>query len=333
VSTLFALTLLVGLAGQFSPSPSTPKLPEHPRTLEISGEVKTGVPGFNYWGFPKQSDDGRLFFEQDGGGMEGAVVEIDPSTSDVKRYKLPADVADKYRIVKYSVTPNGDVWFMTCRKDALIVHAMEIDSSGGLAADTKLDWPEGVEPTEFQALQDGRFIVAGYHGKQAVPEERGQPFTGVFDKNGNLTGGLRFKKGDGLPKMDLATTTTKPHSGALVQGLDGTLYFLNGPRVYLVNASGKVTRTIKFDIPADDLIPRSLSVSGNLLAVWLCKSSKRSQLSFSFLVIDLTSDEVIGWYAPDPEGPETPVGFSRDDGFMFLKNDGVDWKLLMEQRK
>lgn len=329
----FSLALLLGLAGQFSSSPSIPTLPEHPRTLEISSVVKMEVPAFSYSGLPKQNEDGHLFFEADSGGMMKTVVEIDPSTSDAKRYRLPADVADQYNFVKFSVTVTGEVWFLTCRKDGVVVHAMEIDSNGKLATDVKLDWPDGVEPTDFQVIRDGHFLIAGYFADQAAPEKRGQPFTGVFDKNGNLTGGLKFKKGDTLPKIDLASAPARPHNGAVLQGSDGTIYFLNGSRIYLVNSSGEVTRTITFEIPADDLTPRNLSLSGNLIAVWLSRLAKDHRLSYNFLVIDLATGEVTGWYKPDPRGTDIAVGFSREEGFMFLRSVSGDLQLLIEQRK
>jgi hypothetical protein len=332
---LFALTLLLISGGQFSSSPTVPKLPEHPRTLEISRETKLGVPGFGYWGWPKSSEDGHLFFNIDEPtSMASAVLELAPSSSDAKKYSLPPDVANKYNFVKFSVTPSGAVWFLTCRKDALDVHAMEIDSDGELGADLKLHLPRGLEPTDFLALEDGRFVIVGFYNEQATEDKRGQPFSRIFDKNGDATGGFKFRKGEKLPEVDLAKIRSGPHNGALVQGSDGTLYLLNGTRIYLINPAGEITREIKFDVPADNLVPVNLSVSGNLVAVWLSKEDKEHQVSFNFLLIDLTNREVIGWYEPDPKGTNNMVvGFSREQGFLFLQKIGADWNLVTEQRK
>jgi len=332
---MFLLPLLFGALGLFESSAQKTSVPDRPRVLQISGERKMSVPTFAAWGYPKSDVDGHLFFNLDDGPMSSTVLEVNPESSDhPKIYKLPKDVSEQVYFLSYSVTPTGAVWMIANRKDFSGLEAFEISSSGDVKQHARVEVPLTVNITDFQALENRLFMV-GFYSERAPVGQQGQPFSGIFDENGKLI--TAFSHNIDMSNVSIGSATSHAHEGTLVADPAGNIYFLNQTRIFVLNSAGELKQKISFKKPTPEWLPVNLSVSGNLLAVWLQKAMAEKEpdrrTKWSFLVIDLATREPIGWYEPDPAGGNGAIGFSRDEGFKFIQAEGGNFKIVYEQRR
>jgi hypothetical protein len=76
------------------------------------------------------------------------------------------------------------------------------------------------------------------------------------------------------------------------------------------------------------LVADTLHVSKGWADITFGKHNSDHTIEWSFLVIDLATGNVKGWYKPPPGMSGRNVAFSPNDGFTFIANDHGRVKLV-----
>ena len=101
--------------------------------------------------------------------------------------------------------------------------------------------------------------------------------------------------------------------------------FIGDNEILAVSPSGEVLKRIHFEKPYADLGTVGIYVSEDEAAVRLAKLYSDHRVETSFLLIDLSTAKILGWYAVSrKEGWYNDVGFTRSGGFaLFASEKGM----------
>ncbi len=114
-------------------------------------------------------------------------------------------------------------------------------------------------------------------------------------------------------------------------GYAGNLYFLSSDQITVISATGQTVRRLKFHKPDQQAIATRLYLSAGMAVIAVNKISTRGatrgQVQRSFIALDQSSGDLIGYYMPNKQLGSNDVCFSRADGLTFLQSDGKTQKL------
>jgi len=290
-----------------------------PILLHASSEKPLNVPSFSFFGKPQSDDRGDIFIHP-GTYEEVNILKVTPS-SETAVYKLPDALAQKYSFDNFSVTPSGVVWALVWlwagdkRTGSAELRAIEFDSDGEAKNPVRLDLPNDVEASRFLALDSGVLFVGGNYTEKANARQRSQPFLGIFDSSGRLLKSLTAN----LPSSDsVKVPMGQVREGACATSEDGNAYFLGGNSVLTLTPGGDVSKRTQFKKPAPGLIAAGLRVSNGWAAIEFETPKADNTIESSFLVIELATGNVMGWYKPDEDIHGGSAAFSPNDGLTFL---------------
>ncbi len=270
----------------------------------------------------------------------GPVVKID---SDGQRSALfdPAAFSQLAldRADAFSPAPDGGM-YQIAQSGVLKpqIYVLHFSADGSPASPVKLD--ADLEVYTFAAFPDGNFLLSGVQRNVQDQKDRGRNFTAVFSADGRelaqltfadsarstkssaLVGPKKSAGGRNSPETKESSDKTAPIidlSEAEV-GSDGDLYVMRGSspaRVYVIESSGKIMRTLKVGTAVHGGAPAAFHVSGNRLAISFWNDEDQSQ---TLVVADAQTGRNIASYA-DPTGLGPSLAcYSADDGvFTFLK--------------
>lgn len=285
-----------------------------PKSLHLSTTQSTTVPVFGFVGLPQTDEAGDLFFQL--GPVHDApkifrLVRSDEGSSEI--FRLPAQFSQS-DLIDFTVTASGHVYLLTLDRKNLY-HAIRLEADGD-AKETKLDAPEGLWLSAIGAFENDTIFVVGHYGPDAAESLRGAQFAAIFNSSGKLLSDLRQRLS---ARKAISDDTLKYNGYTIRPGMDGNLYLLEPNSVLAISASGAIVRRLKFikPDPEDDAI--GLSVSGGQLCVELTKVESGKPVTPKFLVLEAATGKDLGYFAPPDETSEW-VGFTRDDGFIFLKD-------------
>jgi hypothetical protein len=256
----------------------------------------------------------------DGDGKR--VATFDPSAFS----QLALDRADAFSPASdggiYQIAQRG-----AAKPDIYVIH---FASNGDASSPTRLD--ADFEVYTFAAFADGNFLVSGVKRDASNKDDRGKNFTAVFTADGRELAQLFFQKGgsqsaqtggdktqgkqlaatdDAVPTLDLADAEA---------GVDGYIYVMrrSSPAVvYVISATGKIMHTLKIPAPQPKLMPGTLHVSGNQLAISFANDEEIKQW---IVVVDAQSGRKVATYSDAGDLGSTFACYSSNDGvFTFLK--------------
>jgi hypothetical protein len=296
------------------------KPPELPRELVASTVTPIQVPVFSSDGNPSCDSDGNLFFHLSAGNYgTSPVLRISPDGQKSTLFKAADNDETKPAFITYNVTPLGVVRELAEATDGNVV--LEFDSNGKVSSRTKLAMPEHVSGQDFAAFENGTILFYGYFNKNADDKLRGQRYVALFAPSGQLLKRIQDKE-----QLDLAVFNTTFQNGAVTLGKDGYIYLARQSEVVVISLSGKIVRRMPFEKNPHDAAVTKISYSDGLLALVL-SSSGEQYINNRYVIMDSSTGEQRGYYAPSRETSNIDVCFSRKEGFTFIHN--IDGKLAL----
>jgi len=300
-----------------APGLSDLKPPELPRPLVASTIKPLQVPVFSAYGESICDADGNMFFHviRASNFNDSPIMEISHDGESGTTYSPSANTGDqRVYFMSFTVSPAGTVRELAEIKDGVVIIAF--DSNGNESSRTTLDVPDHVTPQEFASFENGEVVFYGYYDKDAPEALKGHRYIGVFAPSGKL-----MKKIDDAEHLDLDQFAKHLQSGAATLGSDGNVYLLRDKEVVVISQSGEVLRRLPFDKNPSDAIPMKVVYSDGLLAIFLSVAQKDMPfLLRRYLILDSSSGEQRGFYAPSKETSSDDVCFSRKEGFTFIHN-------------
>lgn len=310
--TLWAAVCLLLLAGHEGIGQQAPL---QPRTLLVSSNKGLGIPPFGFHGFAKSDQNGNIYVRLTEEYAPSAVLKISVSTSEPTLYSLSTEMRDKFNVLDFSVTPTGSVRVLTDTADHSKTVVFEFNGKGEVKGRIDFELPAGVNIYDFLASDHGLLLLWGLYGETAAKELKGHSFVGVFDE----TGVLVKKMNENLGGSDLSQMAQAPMERGATVGEDGSFYLLGSKQIVVLSPAAELVRRIPVAKPAAELRMAGLFVSGGLAAIRLAHLEKDHRVSFTFLVLDLSTRQTVGWYSTDPSIQDGAVAFSRTEGFTFYQ--------------
>ncbi|HKV95320.1 MAG TPA: hypothetical protein VJW20_22435 [Candidatus Angelobacter sp.] len=293
------------------------KPPEQPRPLAASTVKSLQLPVFSSYDQAFCDADGNMFFHVivESNFNLSPIMEISHDGESTTYYKPSANTGDqRVYFMDFTVSPAGTVRELAEVKDGVVV--ITFGSDGNESSRTTLDVPDHVTPQEFASFENGEVVFYGYYAKDAPESLRAHRYIGVFAPSGKL-----IKKIDDAERLDLDQLAKRPPSGAATLGSDGNVYLLRDKDVVVISQSGEVLRRFPFNKNPSDAIADNIVYSDGLLAIFLSLAQKDTLfVQRRYLILDSSSGEQRGFYAPANDASGVDVCFSRKEGFTFLHN-------------
>lgn len=314
------LVLLAVLSGA-----GTAAEPVSPRVLQVGSSQSWDVPSFRFYGAAQSDKDGNLFFHVDAGSYRRPVIlKLAHNSGDPTLYTVADEDQQSIIFGEFSVTPLGQVVLLGQATDGK-TYAIRFSSKGAPTSKTALEFPEHMSIESFVAFESGSMVLSAFYLPDAPAELRGKSFMALFDESGRI----KRKLNGELSSVDLNNVFHRLREGNATLGPDGNLYLLTPDKVIVISESGEIVRRIKYEKPAGGTASQ-ISVSRNLLAIWLLKEGPQKQVSSEYLVLDLSTGKPLGFYIPGEEFAKAgiAVSFSYKEGFTFFDTGSGHVKLL-----
>lgn len=297
--------------------------PELPKELTASSVKSIQVPVFSSYGAAVCDGDGNLFFHLMAGTYGiSPILRISPDGEKSTLYKVSQSDETKPSFMSFNVTPLGVVRELAESTEGNVV--LEFDSDGNVSSRTRLATPEHVSAQEFAAFENGSVLFYGYYNENAPEKLRGQRYVALFAPSGQLIKVIQDEE-----KLDLGVFNTTFQNGAATLGKDGYIYLVRQSEVLVISQSGEIVRRMPFEKNPRNASATKISYSGGLLAIVLSSSGKPGvAVARRYLVLDSSTGEERGYYAPSAQTSNIDVCFSRKEGFTFIHNTDGKMSLI-----
>ena len=284
------------------------------RELKAGPSHLLDIPQFGFYGTPKSDEDGDLFFHANTGSYNAAVV-LKLSHSAYAPTVYVADGVDEKRLAfwAFSVTPDGNVSMLAQALDKKM-YAIRFSSAGNILEKVQLDLPDKFAINDFSVFESGIIVVAGFYLRDADQKLRGKSVITFFSESGVIKKQLK----DDFTPVDVMKVMEKIMEGGSTIGKDGNLYILQGSEIFVMGQQGDILRRIKYQKP-EEYSAFKIAISRGLISVWLAKNEGDYGIATKYVVLNQSSGEVMGEYAPEPELGNNAISFSASDGFTFFR--------------
>ncbi|HEY2913720.1 MAG TPA: hypothetical protein VGK21_10205 [Candidatus Angelobacter sp.] len=306
---LVLLTLLMsGLTAQNA-------LPQvSPRPLKVSAIKKLEVPPFGAFGQTHCDDDLSMYDHLATGSYKQTVIlHTALSGNESTLYKLPEEFADSTAFMDFSVTPDGNVTALVEDEQGHSIR-FDFDSEGKVSSHAQLDLPDQVAGDKIAVFPNGTMLFSGHYRRGAPSDVKGKRYLGLFQSSGKL---LRRVNETGMGDIDLDPPAHHISEGAVTIGKDANAYLLGPDKVYVISASGLILKKIQIGKPDGGFSAIELRYSEGLLVISFAKQGEHEAI-FQYLVVNASTGEPLGLYAPTEETGNNNVCFSRRQGFLFV---------------
>lgn len=316
------LFLLILILSGFSAQNGLPQL--SPRPLKASSIKKLEIPGFGAFG-QSQCDESSWYDHLASGFYRHAVIQRTSfSGAESTLYKLPSEFADSASFNDFSVTPHGDVTALVEDEQGHSIR-FDFDSEGKVSSHAQLELSDQVEGDKIAVFPNGAMLFSGHYRAAAPPDLKGKRYVGLFQPSGKL---LRRLDQAAVGVLKLDEVATHIPEGAVAIGRDGNAYLLTPDKVLVISASGEIQKKISFTKPDPTFSAVAVQYSEGLLAISFAKQGtpKAPEALFQYLVLNTTTGEALGLYAPTAETGNDNICFSRREGFLFetVRNDRIN---------
>jgi hypothetical protein len=302
-------------------------------TISAKSEVATGFADLTC------DEDANLYLGLEDTGAT-AIRKLD-SAGELKATFKPYANPDVqvYGVGSYTVSPDGELYIWVGNKKDGKFYVLVFASDGSYKTSIKLDPGFPWVPGPFAVFRNGNLMMTG---QEYAPDVRQPmlPFTAIFRPDGKLLKDLNLEDDVRIHDMAKArdpriTSAAVPNNnravawGQVQPAKDGNIYIMRwlSPTVfYVVSPGGEVVRRFTVDPGASGLMPVSMHIAGNRIAVLFKGADPDEKL---MKIVDLNGDEIATYDdAPvDPKSKETPIGFAfacyalKPERFIFLAAD------------
>jgi hypothetical protein len=285
-----------------------------PRPLRASTIKKLEVPSFGAFGQTHCDDDLSMYDHLATGSYKQTVIlRTALSGNESTLYKLPDEFADSTAFTDFSVTPDGQVTALVEDEQGHSIR-FDFDSEGKVNSYAQLALPDQVAGDKIAVFPNGTMLFSGHYRRGAAPDVKGKRYLGLFQSSGKL---LRRVNESGMGDIDLDPPAQHISEGAATIGKDGNAYLLGTDKVYVISASGQIQRKILIGKPDGGFSAVAVQYSEGLLVISFAKQGKPETL-FQYTVLNASTGEPLGLYAPTEETGNSNVCFSRREGFLFV---------------
>jgi hypothetical protein len=303
-----------GMAG--APDPSvTPAL----RELKTAWVRTLDAPFVSFFGNAKSDDRGAVYLHPATTNYnDSLVVEISQAVSQPTIYSLPPEYSRRMAFYSFDVTPSGTVFLLSQDTDHRYV-LFEFSRNGDLQRNTALELPISAIVQTFTVVESSELVfVSGYYGENAAKDMRGKAFAVLANSSGVVRSSVAI-----TDNVDLKTVQLTVPEAASCASSNGEIYLLTGALIRVLDASGKVARTLKVQKPRKGLAAVNLMVSDGIGSITLNDSdSPDGSINVFIETLDLHTGKVLGFYHPTGELESSLlVSFSHKEGWLFYGND------------
>lgn len=200
---------------------------------------------------------------------------------------------------------------------------------------------DGFSAEHVAAFPDGDFLVSGWRRAAVSPQDtsgRGERRTAeayavIYDRRGKVVKSLRMTpEGASFPLSALSR-------GSTVGGSDGNIYALiraGKPKIYVINSSGEVVRSLDIEPPTAKSSPLEVRWAGEnrLLLQFAEEGPRKGSFAMSqsiFAEVDATTGETLAQFHTNPEIGGV-LGCYADGRFVFLGTDSAGRSVLLHVR-
>jgi len=287
---------------------------DSPRPLKVSTIKKLEAPSFGTFGQTLCDDDLSMYDHLATGSYRQTVIlRTALSGNESTLYKLPYEFADSTAFMDFSVTPDGQVTALVEDEQGHSIR-FDFDSEGKANSHAQLALPDQVAGDKIAVFPNGTMLFSGHYRRDAAPDVKGKRYLGLFQASGKL---LRRVNESGMGDIDLDLPAQHIPEGAITVGKDGNAYLLTTNKVYVISASGRIQKKILIGKPDGGFSAVAVQYSEGLLVVSFAKQGNPETL-FQYAVLNASTGELLGLYAPTEETGNTNVCFSRREGFLFV---------------
>lgn len=307
---------------QKSMTPSTPRLRVEVTSLSQVAETYTGL---------KCDVDGNLYFGVAPSGVPG-IRKLSPTGAPLTVFPASAPGLAVRYAGYYSLAPDRNIYqLISVPEPSRYVFVYKPD--GSFKSSIKLQPGFFFTATKLAVFPSGDLFVSGLEPDKDH-EAAWWPFEGIFSADGKLLKELHFPDDEDIRQMAEAGDTRvvlspgNPSSnlaiatGSAETGPDGNVYLMRrlSPAIFYVVSADGSTRRFTVDPGDPDLLPSSMHISGNRIAILFRKELSNHQI---LKVTDLNGNEVATYEEPLIEGfPALGPAFicysSSPERFTFL---------------
>lgn len=243
-----------------------------------------------------------------------------------------------YGAGSYTLSPTGELYTWVGSQKDRAFHMLIYGADGQYKSAIKLEGDVRWVPGPFAVFGNGNFLMIGQRYGHDVKQPM-TPFTGLYRSDGKLLKQIALEDDERI--QDLAkekehdsklTSAAVPTSNPAValghaqSAKDGNIYVMRwlSPAVfYVVSPSGEVLRRFTVDPGRSNLMPVTMHISGNRIAVLFRDNGTREQ---EMKIVDLNGEEIASYDATSPD-PQRPLGaafacyFAKTGRFSFRATD------------
>jgi len=315
---LFALIVsALSASAQEPAAPMAPTVsiaaPQEPilfaRTLQLFRNAPVSIAPFGF-AIPAQCDgSGRMYFNSfTPPSNEHTYFSIGPDGTGQIVYPIPQDLDRQPHNDDFYVESNGKVDLLVMLPGSSLTW-LGFNADGSLNSRTQLNVPTDLGLESLAVTDSGYMFLMAHHPEdKRRPEESGKTWRGIFRPTGDLV--------TTFPVAALKEPWGPPTERVTAAG--EKFYWATDHSIVVMDATGTVEREIPLHKPdARDLVS-ALQISGNMAELTLAHLFGDHKMSFSYLVVDLTSGNPYGLYLPPNEGLRQMTCFNSSRGFTFL---------------
>jgi len=298
-------------------------------TIQVKNELAAGFADFTC------DEDGNVYLGAE--TWAGSIRKLNPKgdlLTTFDRYSNP-DI-EVYGAGSYALTPDGDLYTWVGNKKDRYFYVIVFGPDGKYKSKIKIDPGFPWIPGPFAVFRNGNLLMTGQEYDRDVRQTM-LPFTALFRSDGKLLKEVWLEDDEriynqargGDPKLTSISVPANNRAvswGRVQTGNDGNIYIMRwlSPAVfYVVSPSGEVVRRFTVDPGRSGLLPVTMHISANRIAVLFREEGTREQ---QMKIVDLNGEEVATYDATSPE-PKKPLGaafacYSAKSGrFNFLATD------------
>jgi hypothetical protein len=280
--------------------------------------------------------DGDLFLYEtlDDEASTSYVLRVSRDGKDVRRIE-PGTVSELQGLSDwgpFAVGDRGEVYLAAIRtkgEDEAFVAAVvaTFDPDGKFVSAPRLEYP--IEPRAIAAFGSGDLLIAGWDRSESS-RGRELPFTGIFNRRGQLMARLRLpddtaasKKGDKPPPDSERSAAQQSVSMSRAElGPDGNVYLARGTAqgpIYVINQGGEVVRTLRLSPPPSYQLRAVRSSGGGMVALYVgAQSDPQKETPAVLRVVDALTGAKMREYAWTLARGEA-FACSTGDSFTFIR--------------
>lgn len=234
----------------------------------------------------------------------------------------------------FAVTPDGNFYQLVFAHE-ITRYVFVYGKDGSPKSEIKLQPGFAFTPYKIAVFPNGDLLVSGLEYDKDPKNRAMWPFTGIFSPDGILRKELTLEDDQQIHDMgasgdpmvsppDMPSLNYAVVRGEAEAAGDGNVYLMRrlSPAIFYAISPGGSIRRFTVDPGRNDVVPESMHISGNRIAILFWEPQTHEQL---MKVIDLEGRALATYYEPAPKEGERPLGLGfacylqNPERFIFLE--------------